>query len=171
MNTIIALEYGLKLIGIPYDYWIGGKNQEKAPMFAINGPSPDSKEITSLNCAGLVNLLLRFRSKELPYDENNNIGGTESYYYYYKDKALKFDINKKYPIGSLLIRKYRNINDQGHLAIILEDNGKDSLLLQSHVEGEYFKSKNPGVNSMYTLEQSHNLDFFELVVLPIDWIE
>ena len=39
MNTITnALDFGLSLQGIPYDYWKGGDNQTTAPMFAINGP-------------------------------------------------------------------------------------------------------------------------------------
>ena len=171
MNIINTIEYGLTLIGIPSDYWLGGKNQEKSPMFAINGPSPKYNEIISLNCSGLVNLLLRFRGKELPHDKEGNLGGTDSYSKYYSKKSLKFDINKVYPIGSLLIRKYRDIDDQGHLAVIIEEKGKTSLLLQSHVEGEYFKSTKPGVNANYTVEQSHNLDFFELIVLPINWLE
>ena len=72
------------------------------------------------------------------------------------------------------MRNYRDINDQGHVAVLLETKGKDSLVLQSHVEGEYLKSTLPGVNAMYTLEDSHksftdengNGCYYERVVLP-----
>ena len=38
-------------------------------MFAQNGPVPDRKDITSTNCAGLCNLILRSLGKELPYSK------------------------------------------------------------------------------------------------------
>ena len=179
-NTIKGLEYGIKLIGLPYGYWTGGENQVGPPMFAQNGPVPDKKEITSTNCAGLCNLILRSLGKEIPYSEKTKtMGGTESYFDYYKNKSYEFCIENLYPMGTLLMRDYRDINDQGHLGIIVETKGKQSLVLQSHVDGEYLKSKKPGVNAMYTLEESHksfkNQDgsgcYYERVVLPEDWLE
>ena len=170
MNTIKeALDFGVSLIGIPYDYWKGGDNQTTAPMFAINGPVPDRKKITSVNCAGLVNLIIRYVGKELP-SKNNGIGGTSQYAYYYRDAAVPFDITYNYPKGTLLIRDYRDINDQGHLAIILDDNGGKALILQSHVEGTFFESNTPGVNNKYTLEESHDGNYYELAVFPKDWL-
>ena len=82
-------------------------------------------------------------------------------------------------MGTLLIRNYRDINDQGHVAVILENKGKKSLVLQSHVEGEFLKSILPGVNAMYTLEESHNIFkdhngngcYYEKIVLPENWLE
>ena len=170
MNTITnALDFGLSLQGIPYDYWKGGDNQTTAPMFAINGPVPDGSEITSANCAGLVNLIIRYIGKELPY-KNDGIGGTSAYAHYYRDVAVPFDIMNSYPKGTLIIRDYRDVNDQGHVAIILDDNGKKALVLQSHVEGTFFESTTPGVNKQYTLEESHDGNYYELAVLPKDWL-
>ena len=180
INTLKALEYGIRLIGTPYDYWKGGENQKEAPMFAQNGEVPRQLDITSVNCAGLCNLMLRSIGKELPHLENKiSIGGTDAYFEYFKDKSYDFSINNTYPMGTLLMRNYRDINDQGHLAVLLESKGKESLVLQSHVEGEYFKSTNPGVNAMYTLKDSHNsftdengnACYYEKIVLPKDWLE
>ena len=179
-NTIKALEYGVKLIGTPYDYWKGGENQIDAPMFAEDGPVPNNLDIVSANCAGLCNLMLRSVGKKLPYSKKTQtMGGTESYFEFYKDKSYEFSINNTYPMGTLLMRDYRDLNDQGHVAVLLEEKGKDSLVLQSHVEGEYFESTNPGVNAMYTLEETNrffkNADgtgcYFERVVLPEVWLE
>ncbi len=179
-NTIKALEYGIKLIGTPYDYWRGGENQKEAPMFAQNGPVPHQLDVTSLNCAGLCNLMLRSIGKELPYsNKTNTVGGTEAYFEYYKEKSYEFSINNVYPIGTLLMRDYRDINDQGHVAVLLDDKGKQALVLQSHVEGEYLTSTKPGVNAMYTLADSHMSFtdeegkgcYYERVVLPEDWLE
>ena len=177
-NTLKALEYGIKLIGTPYDYWNGGEIQKDAPMFAQNGEVPPQLDIVSLNCAGLCNLMLRSVGKELPYS-TFTMGGTFAYLKYYREKAYKFNINNVYPMGTLLIRDYRDINDQGHLAVVLEEKGKDSLVLQSHVEGEFLKSTQPGVNAMQTLEESNltftdednNGCYYEFVVLPEDWLE
>ena len=179
-NTIKALEFGIKLIGTPYDYWRGGENQKDAPMFAQDGEVPHQLDITSVNCAGLCNLMLRSIGKELPYsNETQTIGGTEAYFEYYKDKSYEFSIDNNYPMGTLLMRNYRDINDQGHVAVIIENKGKDSLVLQSHVEGEYLRSTSPGVNAMYSLEESHKSFkdengkgcYYERVVLPEDWLE
>jgi hypothetical protein len=179
-KTIKALEYGIKLIGTPYDYWRGGENQKESPMFAQNGKVPHKLDVTSLNCAGLCNLMLRSIGKELPYSsKTNTIGGTEAYFEYYKEKSYEFSINNVYPMGTLLMRDYRDINDQGHVAVLLDDRGKQALVLQSHVEGEYLTSTKPGVNAMYTLADSHmNFTdeegkgcYYERVVLPEDWLE
>tara|TARA_B110000483_G_scaffold215765_1_gene266717 strand:+ start:398 stop:973 length:576 start_codon:yes stop_codon:yes gene_type:complete len=179
-NTIKALEYGIKLIGIPYDYWSGDENQKDEPMFAQNGKVPHQLDITSANCAGLCNLMLRSVDKELPYsNKTQTIGGTDAYFEYYKDKSYDFSLENTYPMGTLLMRDYRDINDQGHVAVLLDTKGKDSLVLQSHVEGEFHKSTKPGVNAMYSLEESHkaftdgdgNGCYYERVVLPDDWLE
>ena len=124
--------------------------------------------------------MLRSVGKKLPYSKKTQtMGGTESYFEFYKDKSYEFSINNTYPMGTLLMRNYRDINDQGHVAVLLETKGKDSLVLQSHVEGEYLKSTSPGVNAMYTLEDSHksftdengNGSYYERVVLPENWLE
>lgn len=179
-NTIKAIEYGIKLIGTPYGYWEGGDNQKTSPMFAQNGKLPDKDDIISLNCAGLCNVMLRSIGKDLPFSTKyNSIGGTESYFEYYQDKSIDFCIDETYPVGTLLMRNYRNLDDQGHVAVIIEKKGKISRILHSHVTGEYHKSTFPGVNAMYTLEESHNsrIDedgkgcYYEKVVLPQDWLE
>jgi hypothetical protein len=171
MDQIIkALDYGQSLIGIPYDYWKGGVNQTNAPMFAMDGPLPKKSEIVSANCAGLINLILRYMGKELPFGENGEIGGTSEYAYYYRNVAVPFDINSPYPKGTLVIRDYKNMDDQGHVAVLLDDGGKDSIILQSHVEGTFFESTTPGVNSKYTLGESHNGYYYELAVLPENWL-
>lgn len=177
-NTLKAVEYGIKLIGTPYDYWSGEEIQTGAPMFAENGAVPSQLDIISLNCAGLCNVMLRKIGKTLPYWVDT-MGGTYAYARYYKDKAYKFNINNTYPFGTLLIRGYKDINDQGHLAVIIEEKGKDSLILQSHIEGDFLKSTIPGVNAMYTLEESNNSFkdeegngcYYQMVVLPEDWLE
>jgi len=179
-NLQIALDFGIRLIGVPYDYWLGGDNQKDAPMFAYNGEVPNIKDVTSVNCAGLCNLILRSIGKELPFSKKTKtIGGTVAYFEYYQNKSYEFSIKHRYPLGTLLMRNYRSMNDQGHLAITLNEKGTKSLILQSNVDGEFFKSTKPGVNAIYTLEESNmtltdengNGCYYDRIVLPEDWIE
>jgi len=179
-NIINAINYGVNLVGIPYDYWLGDDNQRVAPMFAEDGPIVHKLDIASVNCAGLCNLMLRSVGKKLPYSTNTKSrGGTESYFDFYRNKSLEFNIDDLYPRGTLLLRDYRDLNDQGHVAVLIEGKGKESLVLQSHVEGKYFESHTPGVNTMYTLEESNKFFkdkngkgcYYERVVLPENWLE
>ena len=169
---IESLNFGLSLIGVPYEWWGGGDCESKAPMWAENGTVPNKDEIISCNCAGLTNLILRFSKKKIPHTEFNGMGGTGAYANYYKDVYNKFDINIKYPIGTLIIRDFRDIDDQGHVAIIIENNGSQSKVLQSFT----FKNKYPGVNINYTLDESNKCDnigtnYYEFAVLPEHWLK
>jgi hypothetical protein len=122
--------------------------------------------------------MLRSIGKELPASVNTT-GATKAYFEYYKNKSYEFCINNTYPMGTLLMRDYRDINDQGHVAVVLETRGKKSLVLQSHVEGEYWESTSLGVNAISTLEESNksfqdaqgNGCYYERIVLPEDWLE
>ena len=88
-NIINALEYGISLIGTPYGYWTGGENQKTSPMFAQNGPLPNKKDIISLNCAGLCNVMLKSIGKELPISiKYNNIGWSKNKNNYIQKKNI-----------------------------------------------------------------------------------
>lgn len=159
-----TISYGISLIGIPYQKWGGNEIEQGPPMFAINNPLPSLKEITTCNCAGLVNLILRYRNKQLPFD-GITIGGTKAYFSYYLDKSENFDINTNYPKGTLLLKNYVDINEQGHVAIIIENKGRKSKILQSQIDN-YIN----GINTHYTLEQSHDNYNYEKIVLPDNWL-
>lgn len=103
-------------------------------------PPPSRNDIKRCNCAGLVNLMLRYSGITLPhYSTDTGVGGTMAYYYYYKSVSKTFDINTKYPNGTLFIRNFRSIRDQGHVAILLSN----QFVLQS--------ISSDGINSKYTL--------------------
>lgn len=158
------INYGLSLVGIPYDWWREGPCQIKEPMWAENGPEVLKKDIISCNCAGLINLLLRKSGKKLPYFEKS-IGGTESYFRYYNNVSEDFDINKMYPIGTLLMKDFIDVNNQGHVAMVIELKGKKSKILQSHIDSEI-----NGVTTFYDIEESNKIYNYEKIVLPENWI-
>ena len=48
-----AIEYGMSLIGIPYELWTMVR-VKSGNLWAENGPPPNKNEIVSCNCAGLL---------------------------------------------------------------------------------------------------------------------
>jgi cell wall-associated NlpC family hydrolase len=155
-----AIAYGESVIGAPYGWWKGGPLPKKAPMWTANGPPPDAADVRKqgTNCAGLTNLMLRYIGKPVPRVKGFGRGGTEAYAKYYESVAEKFDVEQKYPAGTLIGRKYRGVNDQGHVAVILAD---------GHVLQSIPKE---GVNKTYTVKQSDGRGYYEYAVLPEHWL-
>lgn len=152
------ITYGKTLIGKPYCYWTGENftNIDDGPMWSFDGPI--TKKINSINCAGLINLLFRHVNIPIPFSKLGGKGGTLAYYEYYKKVAEPFDPNTIYPIGTLIGRKYYDIKDQGHIAIVTEN----QYILQS------FDPE--GVNMKYMIKESNETDtgenYYEYAVLP-----
>lgn len=159
-----ALDFGLSLVGTPYQWWGGGNCEEYEPMWTLDEPVPKKENIVFCNCAGLLNLIHRYNNKKIPYCSFSK-GGTESYYIYYQNVSEDFNINKIYPRGTLIMKNYKDIHDQGHVAIILENLGLKSKILQSHID-----NKTNGVTTFYDLETSHKNYNYQKAVLPENWI-
>lgn len=143
--------YGMSLIGTPYGEWKGGPLTDGSPMWSSDTAVP--KLVDSTSCAGLLNLMFRFAGIKLPVGPDGSVGGTYAYGHHFGQIAESFDSDKKYPDGTIIGRRYRNENDQGHVAIIYED-----MLLQS-IFGE-------GVNMKYTMGESHAGWYYEYAVTP-----
>lgn len=127
-------------------------------------PSASSVRAQSTNCAGLTNLMLRSIGKAVPSDPWAGRCGTGAYGRYYAKVAQRFNVNANYPAGTLIGRYFRNTFDQGHVAVVLE-NGR---VLQSFANCRGCAA--PGVNTTYTVAQSHDGRFYEYAVLPQDWL-
>lgn len=158
-NVSRALAYGTSLVGTPYGWWYGGGIPEGEPMWAAAGPPPSADDVYAANCTGLTNLMLRYVGKEIP-----GYGGTGSYYDYYYDVSEWFDANRDYPPGTLLLRPYSDVYDQGHAAVVTYG----GYLLQSFAD--CFGCTTPGVNDWYTVAESHRGYYYELAVLPENWL-
>jgi len=198
------IEYAKKLLGIKYEWWTGQLPLPTgAPMYAEDGPAidlpvkdgvkgsnllPQHSCVTSLNCAGLINVIIRHFSDTassgakdvsfataqpyLPFVLENNIkviGGTYAYYHYYKQLGVVEEYDRKdcilfkYPEGSLIGRKYSDIKDQGHLGILINtDSVKGPMILQSIPD--------EGVNMKYTLTESDEGNYYDYIVRPEHWI-
>lgn len=183
-NKKKAWEYLSKIVGTPYDWWTGGIVPSRAPAWGKNGPPPPAAEVrsTSCFCAGVPNLARRAVGLEIPHLGNENYdGGVVAYfgstaaaapefprrgYFEVRGKQRPFNLQEARRPWTLVGRKYRNVRDQGHVAIVLPG-GK---LLQSYDAG----GGRPGVNTNVSLERSHfswgPQGGYEVMVRPEDWL-
>lgn len=156
-----ALAYGESLVGTPYGWWFGGPLPGGEPMFTDSGPAPDAYDVGSVNCSGLMNLLLRSIGSD-------PVGGTAAYYATYYDSSEWFDPYASYPAGTLLIRNYYDVYDQGHVAVVTGA----GTLLQSYAS--CYGCSYPGVDDSLTVADTNAWasygNYFDLAVRPENWL-
>lgn len=157
-----TIHFSKRLIGSKYVWWLDGPLSDGPPNWSSNSKVPPIEVVKRLgtNCTGLTNLMLRFSLKNIPsHPENSDWdGGIEAYYFTYFDKFVKFSDSISWPKGTLLFRRYRNLKDQGHVAVVIENN----KLIQSY---------HPvGVDDSVDISDSHFGYYYELALLPENWI-
>jgi putative chitinase len=183
-NKKQAWEYLSKIIGTRYTWWKSGIVPERGPAWGKNGPPPSPAEVKKEGCfcAGVGNLARRAVDLPIPTLGNANYdGGVVAYfgstnaapptfarrgYFDVHGRERRFDLKAARRPWTLIGRKFRNANDQGHVAIVLPS-GK---LLQSYDSG----GGRPGVNTGATLEASHYSwgpgGGYEVMVFAEDWL-
>jgi len=119
------MELALKLVDkTPYVWWKEDEStiEKSAPFYCDSIPSIETIQQSGCNCAGLINLLQLSRGLKVPGVSTSNYyaGGTYVWYMYLKKiGALEpIDLKKSYPAGTLLLRRYDTVEDQGHLAVL-----------------------------------------------------
>jgi len=167
MNINKIIDYAKTFIGIPYTWWTG---METNDVFNCdNIPDLDSLKLNGINCAGFINILIQYSGKSIPKSFVQSIprGGTGFWLIYFiKNRVLKkIDYKQKYAIGTLLFRTYNNIDDQGHLAIIVENSKLNSKIIHAYAE-EY--GGQVGISDMITDNTPKN--YYEFIVYPKDWL-
>jgi len=177
-DTIVkTIDYAYTLIGTPYVLW---KYNEEYDFYCDIIPSTQEINDNGVNCASFVNLLIQYAGRKIPENtfENSLRGGTDFWFKYFnsKDMLTKFDYTIKYPLGTLFLRNYRNIVDQGHIAMLLEYYEKDSskILYSKIIHAYCYKDiRQVGIT---TLGHSHfsiseNTGYYEYAILPIKWLK
>lgn len=163
--TDSAIKYGLSLCGVPYRWWLGGPISEGGPFYAGNYcPTHEQLSREGLNCAGLINLMRKHAGLELPEEP-----GTGGWWKYLSErgKLQTFDPDTTYPAGTLLLRPYESLYDQGHLAVILDNNVpamRSRLLHCYHPMGVYVDEN---------VQKSHEWfadGYYRYVALPDSWL-
>lgn len=116
MAIIPQMDYALSLIGTAYIGWAPGEPlYDEGPSFWFaQGPPPPAQEVRKKGvcCAGLINLMRRAVGL-FP------IGTTVDYEAYLRDKSTPYDPAVEYPIGTLLGRPFHDVEDQGHVAVVI----------------------------------------------------
>ena len=155
---------------MPYGWWTSGDVPPYAPSYAINEACPAMSWLLGQEgfCASVPTLNLRAVGKRVPsYGNLRFDGGTYAYAIYYRDYIKPFRLADVRP-GDLIGRYYRDVRDQGHVAIVLDgDRCLQSFDGGAQLEG-YFNG--PGVNRIYTVAQSHAGGYYEWRVSREDWI-
>ncbi len=174
-NFIIfeAIEYAKSLIGIPYRWYDENKEEfnENDKFWCVDKPAPTAEfiisEDKSIVCTGLINLMCRYVKVPIPKYKKYP-GGTVAWYKWLsKNKCIKKLQNKSidFSIGTLLIRKYKNEVDQGHVAIVIEKN----LIIHAAADIPYeerFNHKNHG----YVKISDYDINYFTHYCLPEKWL-
>lgn len=149
-------------LGIPYRWWDPNVScyGECGPFWAFPGGVPSIPRIQKehLNCAGLLNIICRHLGVEIPgvAEHSYYAGGTYEWFVYLdRNKKLRpYVEGTEYPVGTLLLRRYRSEDDQGHLAFV-------------YGQGKHIHSWPEGGVCVTPIEK----DYYEFVALPADWVQ
>ncbi len=176
METALK-EFIHKLVGVKYQWWMEGPTGQGAPFYAENGSPPPLEDIRSkgLNCAGFLNLIRRHQGLEVAGAKEAlyYAGGTAVWFHYFQEKGLlkSFVPTALYPEGTLFLRDYTSVFDQGHIAIGMGMN---------RIAHCYPDDPNPVANVLVQpgvliepLNLSMNWDskgFYTHIVQPEDWL-
>jgi hypothetical protein len=173
METAInsGIEYGLSLFGIKYTFWNEGMNTEDCPIYGSDDIPPSMNELMEkgIACSGLINLIRRHLRLPIPKYKNYP-GGTEAWYRTLKLsnklKVFSLDNDKKYCKGTLLLTRYKNVEEQGNMCIILNHTDEEiELLLSEHVGGVIV-----GSLPLVDLKRDEFNIAFEFYCEPQDWL-
>lgn len=203
-----AINYAVSLVGIPFRWYVNGEMETFAgdnAFWCENSPPPTAEEIVAQDkyivCTGFPNLMRRFCGLTIPgigpkirgkYGElyKKFPGGTTAWFaYLYQNKRVKkFNMNERYPKGTLLIGRYKpkdnGDKDQGHLAVVYDDVDEtktisDQLLIHSSPTIDYKNRDNCKDHGSVKIEPfyiSNNLfkwdkiSYYKWVCLPENWL-
>jgi hypothetical protein len=190
-QVIQMIEYGKKLVNIPYKFWEGEDIRVGGAPFWVGEDPVPIPWITACSCTGLINLIRRYLALSIPGHGDRSVifpGGIREWIKYLKqknnDSLEKFQVTKTYKKGSLLIRPSGQTGpskqyEQGHVAIIYSDdktNVLDNELLHCYPDSNKFRKGliGPGVRVDKTIASSHAWDpdggFYKYVVAPELWL-
>jgi GH25 family lysozyme M1 (1,4-beta-N-acetylmuramidase) len=167
-----------------YWVWKSGPVPDGEGAYAVDKELPPVDQLKGkrIFCAGVPNIFRRAAGKNIPTRGNRNFdGGIAAYFYtsafgglgpgFFSGVDVPFNLAtaKKWAretgSGVLIGRSYRSnsLAGQGHVAILLPD-GNVLQSFQFGPDGE------PGLNTDYTIEESHAGNYYEVMAHPKAWI-
>lgn len=172
-NVGTALAYARSLTGTPYSAWGSGENTRatEAPFWASDAPAPSARAVKARGCicTGLANLMRRKLGLSVPgaaRADYKYAGGTWIWFRSFPLEPL--DITKAYPAGTLLLRPYKSVKDQGHVAVIYEKNPKGVLFSKLlHCYRDAGVRLDPAMGSSHFWRPE---GYYTHVCLPKNWL-
>ena len=162
MNLDYIIAYAKSLLDVKYTAWslISGETMFYNTIDEL--PTITTIQKIGINCAGVINLLRLYNKKQMPYLEGDYVvGGTVFWYDYFnnRNELELFDSTASYPFGTLILRRYRDTQDQGHLAVIIENN---------HIIHAYCDDQWDGMVGITPL--CENSDYYDYIVKSQYWL-
>jgi hypothetical protein len=190
-----VLDYAKTMIGVPYRWFREGEKIHGADKFwAENAGVILRKHIDEndkcIVCTGLINLMRRYLKLSIPGLDDTGpkyakrFPGTTGIWFGYlsrKGRLEKLDLTKKYPRGTLLLKNFESVDgDQGHVAVVIDENGENILdqnILHAYSTIAYKDSegmKNVGQTNIQSFKQVHYTwkegGYFTHVCYPQKWL-
>lgn len=189
-NIKAVLEFLRTFVGVPYRWHKAGDPiTADAPFWVSAGPPPSRSYIDahdkSIVCTGLINLAARYVGAPIPgLSTADPFAGTTGAWFEYLEAAgllETLDTSKKYPIGTLILRNFGDLEtDQGHVAVVENEFGPsilDQTILHSYATEEYSSNALNAGEVGYTLfrESHYYLDaatepYYTHVCYPAHWL-
>ena len=190
-----VVDYAKTMIGVPYRWFRTGEKIHGSDKFwAENAGVILRKHIDDndkcIVCTGLINLMRRYLKLSIPGLDGTGpkyakkFPGTTGIWFGYlsrKGRLEKLDLTKKYPKGTLLLKNFESTEtEQGHVAVIIDENG-DSILDQNilHAYSNYLYKdsegmKNVGETNIQSFKQVHYSwkegGYFTHICYPKNWL-
>lgn len=178
INIKKSLDFIYNLLNTKYDWWNNSDDMRiiENPSYAINKPIPTINYIKKkfINCVGIINLMRRINNLLIPGTDNPNYkypGGTYIWFKYLKKekKLTKFNKNNNYPRGTLLLKKYIDSNNQGHVAVIYRASTLNPKIIHAWTDKSIPNQigNEPGI----IIESLNNYNnYFTHICLPKNWL-
>ena len=166
---------------VPYRWWKKDMPFYEDDMFyTLDGKPPSAQEIIdndkSVVCSGLINLARRYMGLTIP--NIDGVKGTTWTWFRYLIKKEPINTQRTYPIGTLLLRDYSNMKDQGHVAIITSES--DNINNQMIVHAIPFYSIDTELRDVGSVVYTRFIDshyyedgseFYTHICLPEYWLK
>ena len=184
-----AITFIKKINGFPYVNYNKKTPPKKdgGPFWLSNDKAPSLSQIKKegVVCVGIANLCRRVMGLEIPgkitnYKTKSKLaeswpGGTAAWFDYLlnTNRLQKIELNKSYPIGTLLLQDF-NTKNQGHVAIVVSEKGGNVMNSQViHAirhNTDVSKSKRVDAAILHTLTKYWFHERFTHICLPENWL-
>ena len=181
-NVDKLIRFADELVGVKYTGWKGDGSDDHDAFFMVDGvPSTDFLRENGVCCTSFINILRQSIGSKIPESDESCRGGTLFWYTHLKEKGVlnDFDYTCDYPIGTLFLRNFRSVDDQGHVAILHSKNKDNPVhLLYSRIIHAYCDLTHPlgGQVDTTILGYSHfccyggEKGYYEYAIYPNDWL-